>query len=259
MLPPPSLGAGTSRPAPNAGTASNAARFRLFRLQPGFLRDPIGLEQDDDPPPENPKAPPAAGDDPFENRLQVAVGNDNPFFDFRRRGDPGGVGFYKLNSQLQLLDTGKAGVSMNLQAWTPAGLECDGVANGPTTISPALGCFYALDDGTALHGFVGKHVRANGQWGDNLHRSIEYGLAVQRPLSATGGDPNQGVYFFVEALGRYRYDAEALQAAPVVWEVLPGLHWRLSDAMWLSGGVSVPLRSPRPDGGLLQITASWQF
>ena len=41
----------------------------------------------------------------------------------RRPGDPGGIGFYKWYSQLQVLDTGKSGVTLGFQAVMPAGLE----------------------------------------------------------------------------------------------------------------------------------------
>src|SRR5437016_857908 len=91
-------------------------RFRLFRVQPGFLNEPVGLDSDD-PPTDTAAgmiAPDPDGD--FFSRLEVAIGIDNPFFDFRSRYDPGGVGYYKMYTQYQLIDTGTTCWSIGLQA-----------------------------------------------------------------------------------------------------------------------------------------------
>ena len=48
--------------------------------------------------------PPSADSGP--DWLSVAMGNDNPYFEFRQPGDPGGIGFYKWYSQVQVFDTG---------------------------------------------------------------------------------------------------------------------------------------------------------
>src|SRR5207302_1631633 len=84
-------------PAPTGTTFSRPRphRIRLFRIEPGFLSDPVGLEPDDPN-----EVPPDDGPD----WLQLAAGNDNPFFDFRRPGDPGGIGYFKVHGQVQLLD-----------------------------------------------------------------------------------------------------------------------------------------------------------
>jgi hypothetical protein len=247
-----------SRCSPGMDTCINRPhRIRLFRIQPAFLSDPLGLDQDDPTPPDLKDFGPAPTEvDSSLARLQAAMGNDNPFFDFQRPGDIGGVGFYRVHSQVQLFDSPSTGCSLGLQAVTPAGLEFDGLADGPTVVTPGFSLFHALDDGTAFQGFVGKNVHLSPGWSKNLGRSLQYGMAVQRPLT----DGREGVgnfYVFVEALGRYRYDGGAGPSA--VWEVLPGLHWRLADNWWLSGGVILPVNTPRADSGLWQFTCSMRF
>lgn len=222
--------------------------------------DPVGLDSDTDTAPLDPNAPsPTDKDSPGDGRLRVALGADNPFFDFRRPGDPGGVGFYRLHSQMLLFDNQKTGLSMGLRAVTPAGVEADGIADGPTVLSPNVAWFHELGKGTAIQGFVEKAVRANSRWSDSLERQINYGLAVHKPVLGGENTPGQSVHVFLEALGRYRIDSDTSQRAPLNWELLPGVHWRLSDSWWMSGGVLMPLGVPRPDAHMWQITASWQF
>jgi hypothetical protein len=248
-----------SRPGSSDSPAVRANRIRLFRIQPGFLSDPVGLDLDD-PTPADPKMDtPSSPEIDVGPRVSATMGNDNPFFDFQRPGDVGGVGFFRMHSQVQLFDNQTTGCALGLQAVTPAGLEYDGLPDGPTVVSPAFSLFHTLDDGTAFQGFVGKNVHCSSGWSKNLHRSVQYGMAVQRPLT----DPRDGLgnfYVFVEALGRYHYDSSTATGPPAVWEVLPGLHWRVADNWWLSGGVIVPVTpAPRSDTGLWQFTCSVRF
>lgn len=245
-------------PAP----ASRPYLIRLFRIQPAFLSDPVGLDQDEATPDDRPAARTDA-DGP--NWMQLAMGSDNPYFDVRLPGDPGGVGYYKLHSQVQLFDNQRTGCALGLQAWTPAGTEMDGVPDGPTVVSPALSLFHTLDDGTAIQGFVGKHVPLNPRPTGQLGRSVQYGMAVQRPL--VQGTPNSpgSLYLFVETLGRYRYDSDLTARADTgtrpaaQWDVLPGLHWRLNDNVWISGGLILPVNSAPLDARLWQLTCSFRF
>src|SRR5438093_602931 len=85
-----------------ASPPSGSQRIRLFRIQPGFVRDLPWLE--DDRPPSDPRLPSPESDD-GPDWISFAAGNDNPYFDFRQRGDPGGVGFARVSSQVQLLET----------------------------------------------------------------------------------------------------------------------------------------------------------
>lgn len=218
-------------PAYDPAQLSRTPRLRLFNMPSGFLVAPLGIEEEDDFP-----AAPAANDDAW-SLLQVNLGMYNPNFDIRLPGDPGALGYYKLYSQLQLLDEGTTSVCLDLQAYTPAGLQFGGLANGPTAFLPAISWFQDLGEGTALQAYVGQSIRANSAWRDNLGSGFQYGMAVQYPLPAVSTQM-QNLYFFVQALGRYRYDGATTDGRQALWEVLPGLHWRWSETGWMSLGVS---------------------
>jgi hypothetical protein len=232
--------------------------IRLPRMPSTTLGDPLGLIDDGDPlaDPDAPITANAAGGDGFP--VQVSMGTDNPFFDFRRRGAPGGVGYYKVQTQYQFLDTGRTGCTFSFQAVRPAGIESNGVNDGPSFVSPALTVFHDLGDGTALHGFVGKDVRANSTWRDGVvDGGLKYGVAVQQPFPGLTPDPTRGLFFFVEAQG---YWSDRDQGTFHSWEVVPGLHYRLSDTWWMSGGVLVPVGPTRyGSSGNWHLSCSWQF
>lgn len=231
-------------------------RIRLFRIQPAFLTDPVGLE--DEPPSGDPARlsvepldPPEAGTE----RIQFAMGADNPYFDFRQPGDPGGLGFYRVNTQVQLFDSDRTGCTLGVQAVTPAGIQYAGVDNGPTVVSPSFCLFHALDDGTAIQGFVGKNVPVANAATGPLQRDLQYGMAVQRSLAK---DALGNLYVYLGALGKYRLERDASRS-PSGFEVLPGLHWKVADNWWMTGGVIVPVGSTRADTNLWQVTCSFQF
>jgi hypothetical protein len=250
------------RSAGDGSSPCRSCRFPLFRMPAAFPSDLLSLDTEGDLPAETlDRSSSANGDTDWagDSRVQVAMGAHNPFFDFRRPGDPGGVGYYKLHSKVQLLDGGAAGLSMGFQAVTPAGLESEGLPDGPTVLSPNMAWFYEATNGTAIHGFVGKNLRARAGWADNWERNIHYGLAVQSPLPVLDNGPNRGLHLFVEALGRYRIEGDPSQRTSATWELLPGLHWHLRETMWMSGGILVPLGPARLDSRLWQITCSWQF
>ena len=83
-------------------------------------------------------------------------------------------------------------------------------------------------------------------------------MAVNRPL--VDGIGGQGrIYMFVEALGRYRYDTTSDPSQPV-WEMVPGVHWKMSDSWWLSGGWVYPLSNTnRPDTNQWQVSCWLKF
>jgi hypothetical protein len=229
------------------GQLFGSNKIRVFGIIPGFLTDPVGLDLDD------PSSPPTPDDGP--NWVQLAVGTDNPFFDLRRRGDVGGVGYYRLYSQLQLLESQKACCTLGFQAVTPAGRESNGVEGGPTYISPALSYFQSLDDNLAFQAFVGKRLRFDYRGQGPLDRDVEYGVALHRPVFE--GAPGQGQLFvFVEALGRYRFDD--VPGTTQTLDMVPGLQFRLSDNWWLTGGLIVPMMT-RPDFGQWQFTCQMHF
>jgi hypothetical protein len=232
------------------------APLHLFSMPTAIPQNPLGLDTDDDL--IDPNAMEATP--PEDSRIQVSVGMHNPFFDFRRRGDPGGVGYYKLYSQALLWDSQKTAFSVGLEAMTPAGLDADGVATGPTHICPNFAWLYDLGGGTALHGFVGQNLRAGAHWDDQLVRSLKYGVALQGPPLGSRCDGNRGVHLFVEALGRYRYEDLATPQRPSHnWEILPGVEWRLNQNWWLSGGFLFPMNDATTDNHRVQINCTLRF
>jgi len=236
----------------------NRDNVRLFRMTTGYLADPVGVV-DTDPPQVLDQASPPASDGDGPSRMQVTAGNDNPYLDFRRPGDPGGVGYFRVHSQVQFLDTGRTGCTLGLRAATPAGLEYDGAREGPTMVAPNLGWYYDLGDGAALHGFVGKSVRAAAGWTDGLGRNVEFGFAVHHPVPMLDAGETRNLFLFVQALGRQHLETLGDSRRTSVWDVVPGLHYRVNDNWWMSGGVVVPVGSSRSDLGTWQITCSWQF
>jgi hypothetical protein len=262
LLPPAHGSTWWCAPADDSSSTVRKQRLRLFRMPTGFLSDPLGIDPDNDLTPADSAAttPAPGGLDSVNLPVQFGMGTDNPFFDFRRPGDPGGIGFYKWYSQLQVFDTGRSGVAVNFQAVTPAGLEADGVNNGPTFVSPAVAWFHELQDGTGFQGFIGKDLRVDqSRWSDHLDRSVQYGMAIHRPVPGFDAASLPNIHVFVEALGRYRTDADGSQNIRTMWELLPGMHWRVGDGWWMSGAVSVPLGVQRTDTRLWQVTCSWQF
>jgi hypothetical protein len=221
----------------------------------------VGLDADDSLPGDipQPATPPAGADDGL-GWLQLAMGNDNPYFDFRQPGDPGGLGFYRVNTQIQLFESRFTSCTLGLQAVTPAGLQFAGVQDGPTVFSPAFALFHTLDNGFAMQGFVGKHlqVSSTGYVPVPVQRSLHYGMAVQRPLVATGPDGSSNFYVFVEALGQYHTTPNPT-LPPATWEVLPGMHWQVSDSMWISSGLLMPVGPSHLPTSRWQFTCSFQF
>jgi len=240
--------------------ADRAARCRMFRMPTGYGCDTAALEAEDDPPldPSDPVWMAGSGPDPW-GRWNLLLGTDNPYFDMRVPGAAGGVGYYKLHTQCQLYDAGTSGVCLALQAAAPAGIDSDGVATGPTVLAPALGYYQELSGGAAIQGFVGKSLRARSGWSDNPGRSIRYGLALQSPVLGAGDSQGDGIRMFVEALGRTTYVADGTTSPDSTWAVLPGVHWRLGENCWMTGGVLLPLSAPRPETNRWQWTWYWRF
>jgi hypothetical protein len=220
--------------ADESAPATRVPRVRLFHMPAGFLSEPVGLDSGDSPPDPTTLPPP-----PDPGFLQVTMGMDNPFFDYRRPDDPGGVGYYKVDSQVQLLDKGNTCLCVGLQAVTPAGLESGGLADGPTVLRPAVAVFQELGDAAALHGFVAGQIRTHAGWTDELESGIQYGMAVQCAVPGLCNGPRQGVHVFVEALGRYRGETtDPSPARPMTWEIIPGVHWRVGERWWVSVGAA---------------------
>ena len=222
-----------------SGETRATPRVALPGMPAGFLVTPLGLEDDDF------GKSKLDEDDPLPGIL-MQVGNDNPYFDRRWPGQPGGPGYYRVHSQMQMFDLGSTSMCLGLDAWTPAGLQWGGLGNGPTLVKPAFAWFHDLGEGAALQGYVGQNIQANSRWSDSLSDNLEYGMAVQCPCPGLCS-PGQGVYFFFQALGRYHEGNNSDRST--TWQMIPGIHWRLTDSFWMSLGAA--------RRGLL--TCSWQF
>ena len=215
---------------------SSAARLQMLGMPSGFIVNPIGIMDDDDVPPgaildtDRPN--------PERDLVQLNFGNYNPYLDLRRPGDPGGVGYYKIYSQMQLFDSGKSSVAMGLQAYTPAGVEMGGVANGPSYVVPALAWFQDLGNGAALQSYIGQNIHAIPRFTDRMNTNFHCGVALHCPVPGTDSTNEQGLFFFVQALGRYHFDDGSTPANRPMWEVVPGVQWRLNNNCWMSVGAS---------------------
>ena len=221
-------------------------RISMFHMLPGFLSEPMTILSKGDPVVDG--ADSAAQDTEAGGweGLMVSVGSYNPYFDLRRPGDPGGVGYYHLQSQLQVVELPSTSVCLGVRAWMPAGLDVGGVGDGPTTVAPGLGVFQDLGNGTGLHGYVDQ----NFQGACRTHGPLQYGMGVQCPLTPWADPADSNLYFFVEAMGNYDYvGTNYRQGRPQNWDVVPGLHWRVNDTFSMSIGAT---RSSL-------VTWMWQF
>ena len=245
-----------------ATPGTRGSRLRLFRFTPGFLSEPIGLQDDDAP--GIPGVPATAAPAPAETDdgpdwLQLGMGNDNPYLDMRRPGDPGCVGYYRVNTQVRLLDSANTACSVGFQTVTPAGIQFAGAPDGATVVSPALSVFHALSESTAFQGFVSKNVPISNSDGSvPLQRNLQYGMALQRPIAANGPEGFRNLFLSVGAMGQVHPQHDSFKVTPS-WDVLPGLHWHLNDNWWVSGGVLVPVGPTHSAPGQWQFTCSLRF
>jgi hypothetical protein len=259
-----SLNSLESAPA-SSFAAGRAPRLRLFRMAPGFLSDPIGMVDEDSLAPlpgvqSMTSAPAAAPTQPDSglDLIQFGMGIDNPYLDLRRPGDPGGVGFYRVNTQVKLFDSPRTACTLGLQAVTPAGIQFAGAPDGATVVSPAFSVFHTVGESTAIQAFLAKNVPlSNGECGC-LQRNLQYGMAVQRPIVADGPDGLRSVFLSVGALGQLRPERDNLRLVPSC-DVLPGLHWHVNDNWWLSSAVLLPVGPVHAAPSQWQLTCSFQF
>jgi hypothetical protein len=92
-----------------------------------------------------------------------------------------------------------------------------------------------------------------------MQQGLRYGVAMQSPLPGADLGPGQSLHCFVEALGRSRGPGDVPAQAPAGWSLLPGLHWRVGDSWWVSGGLIFPLGGSRAEAGLWHLTCAWRF
>jgi hypothetical protein len=227
--------AGTADPQP---ASPSAGKIRPFLVQPGYLIDNPWLGAEEPQGPDLTSGP---------DWLTLAVGNDLPCFGPFRSGAPGGAGFTRLASQVQLFDDSQSALAFNFGAVAPSGQQNDGVpeSRGATVLMPALSAFHALDDATGLMLSVGTNVTLPGQAAGPGRHELQYGLGVYRSLDPYLDSPLRQVFFSVEALGQQRSPRDL--RSPVTWDVLPGLHWQPMQNVAVSGGLTLPF-SPRTEG-----------
>src|SRR6266496_3469295 len=135
------------------------------------------------------------------------------------------------------ISAGPTYASVTVQALFPAGRDVDGVATGPTIFSPAFAWFHDLGGGTALQGYVGQNIHVNSRLSENLGTRIHYGMGIQTPVPELCPRGEEGLFFFVQAMGRYRFDNLG-ESRPAVWDVYPGIQYRVNDNCWFSVGAS---------------------
>jgi hypothetical protein len=226
-------------PDDDGGSANRGPRVRLFRMMPGYISDPVGLgELDDDPLIVDPSYQSAG-----PQRFTFGFGLDNPYFEPRGPGDPGGIGFYRIYTQAQILDLGTTSISLGLQAWTPAGLENGGVSQGATAFSSGIGAYQDIGSGIGLHAFADQTCH-------NIRQASQFhcGVAIQAPLTNWDRPENQDLFFFIQAVGMTQCYGQRSDR-DFNWECLPGIFWKVGDCFSMSFGGS--------HQGL--VTCSWQY
>lgn len=241
----------------SATAIGRVPRLRLFRFAPGFLADPLGLQDDDSGLPGMP-SPASATQDNGPEWIQVGMGSDNPYFDLRRPGDPGGYGYSRVNTQVSLLDLPATACAVGVQAVTPAGAQFGGLPDGPTVVTPSFSVFHAVNDRLALQGFVSKNVPLYDSSGAPLQRNLQCGLALQRPLLTEGPETWRNLFMTVGALGQIVPERDGLRLVSKC-DVLPGVQWHVNDNWWLSSAVLMPVGPFRTAPGQWQLSCSFQF
>ena len=187
------------------------------------------------------------------------MGPDNPFFDLRQPGDPGGVGYYRVHTQVQLFDSPNTGYAVSCQAVKPAGRDNDGLEDGPTVVSPGG---VAVPLAGRRHGHPGLR-RQERQPELELGGSAESVGAIRHGGAASHPADGAGRFGQLVRLrggaGRYHYDAVAGPGTANGLEVLPGLHWQMAPNWWMSGGVVLPVNTAPSSVNQWQFTCSFQF
>ena len=145
------------------------------------------------------------------------------------------MGYFKLHAQYQLVDHSGLSMCLGIQAFTPAGLEGDGLARS-RRLAPNLAWWQDVGNGCSVNGFVCKSVLPNARLFDRVEQGYRCGLAWANPLTDPSPSNTGTLHFFMEAVARYQADSYNGQRPPA-WEVLPGLHWQVNDRCLAVRGV----------------------
>jgi hypothetical protein len=201
-----------------APPSTSTPRLPLFGMT-SFLKNPIDIDDTD------------TSDSDGDSGMIVSFGRYLPNFDSNPTAERRPQGYQKAHAQMQVADLGPTSVFVTVQTLTP-GDGADGIARGPTTVSPSFGVFHDLGYGVGIQGFLGQDVEAHSRWSDGLGTRVRAGVGMQYPVPGLSSDiGDTGWFFLLEARGYYRYDDAS---DGVSWKVAPGVHWRASDACWLS-------------------------
>src|SRR5260370_7861294 len=109
--------------------------------------------------------------------------------------------------------------------------------------------FEDLGNGAGLHTYVGQSIEAGSGWTDRINGNFQYGMAVHCPVPGTNSTSQQGLFLFLEALGRYRYDTTQPGARPALWEFVPAVQMRPTSNSWMNVAPSPPTL----------LTCSWNY
>jgi len=238
-------------------TRTESAKPLLFRVPPAFLVSLPWLESEDSP---HDGRLSLEFPEPEPEGVQLLIGNDNPAFGFRRKNDPGGVGYTRLFSQVQLLQDERTALTLIIQAFTPSGLEADGLpeSRGATVLTPALSFYRAItEDGVGLQFCLNRHVGLANPTRQRLDERWQCGLGVHCPLASNPSDFLRSWFVSLEAQAIDR--SRGLPGTWASWDVLPGLHWIPAEKWQVSGGLTVPLDRGEASIRSWQIRASLQF
>ncbi|MFQ3649181.1 MAG: hypothetical protein SNJ75_02525 [Gemmataceae bacterium] len=198
--------------------------------------------------------------EPDPEGVQLLIGNDNPAFGFRRPHDPGGVGYTRLFSQVQLFEDQRTTCSLVLQAFMPSGLEGEGLpeSRGATVVAPALSLYHSLsDEGLGLQLCIHRNVGVSNPTRQALSEHWQYGVGFHFAPASGELDRLRCWYISLEAQGIYR--GERILSGPITVDLLPGLHWIPSDHWRVSGALSVPIDRSEAPFRSWQILMSLQF
>ncbi|OAI51796.1 hypothetical protein AYO44_04830 [Planctomycetaceae bacterium SCGC AG-212-F19] len=230
-------------------------RLRFFGTPCGCASQIFASSQDEDIP------VPDANDanDPIFARLDVWVGNDNPYFDLRRPGMLGGVGYYRVNADYWLLDEPRSSFVIHCRAVTPAGLAAGGIEHGPTIVRPGLTWSQVLGPTITAQAFVETKMVGGTKPVAGPEEAFRYGFAVQHALLDDFTLDSGEVYLFVQALGRNAAVGPPGTPGASRWDVVPGVRWEPDETFWLSGGVMFGSGRGRTEALLWQITCACRF
>ena len=127
-------------------------------------------------------------------------------------------------------------------------------------MTPGFSLFHQLDEGLGVQAFISKNMPllSHTVAPVSIQRDTQVGVAIHRSVTNNAADPLSNLFLSVGALGQQRMDSDG--GRTINWDVMPGMHLRLADNWWVSGGVLLPVGPNRYEsGGHWRVTCQWQF